>query len=152
MFGSLIGGVITTLLILLYSLPAAVAFVVAVLIWQQISSNIISPRIQSKRMNTSPLLVLVSATVGIMMGGLLGAFVAIPIAGCLVILARDYLHTRKLKFAADDGEMVELEGPDVAEISVAAVFTEPVAHDTYVTRHLKKTNARRHRQNSNPQK
>ncbi len=94
MFGAFIGGVIVGLMLAIYSLPAAIVYAIYFVIEQQIENNIIQPRIQSKHMDISALLVLVSITVGLQVGGLLGALVSIPVAGCIVVLIRDALKIR----------------------------------------------------------
>ena len=94
MFGAVIGGGIVTLLLLVYSLPAAIIYVIIFTIEQQIENNVIQPRIQSKHMEVSALVILIAMTLGLQVGGLLGALVAIPVAGCVVVLARDFFMER----------------------------------------------------------
>lgn len=94
MFGAVIGGAIVTLLLMIYSLPAAIIYVVVFTIEQQIENNVIQPRVQSKHMEVSALVILIAITLGLQVGGLLGALVAIPVAGCIVVLVRDILVTR----------------------------------------------------------
>ena len=94
MFGAVIGGAIVTLLLMIYSLPAAIIYVVIFTIEQQIENNVIQPRVQSKHMEVSALVILIAITLGLQVGGLLGALVAIPVAGCIVVLVRDVLVTR----------------------------------------------------------
>lgn len=87
--GPFIGGFITGLLILLYNPIAAIIFIVYLILFQQVVYNLISPRIQGKRMNMSAGAVLIAMIVGLQVGGVFGALVAIPIAGCLLILIRE---------------------------------------------------------------
>lgn len=94
MFGAVIGGAIVALLLMIYSLPAAIIYVVIFTIEQQIENNVIQPRVQSKHMEVSALVILIAITLGLQVGGLLGALVAIPVAGCIVVLVRDILVTR----------------------------------------------------------
>lgn len=101
MFGAVIGGAIVTLLLLVYSLPAALVYVVVFILEQQIENNVIQPRIQSKHMEISALVVLIAMTLGLQVGGILGALVAIPVAGCAIVLARDFFITRDRMEAAD---------------------------------------------------
>ena len=101
MFGAVIGGAIVTLLLLVYSLPAALVYVVVFTLEQQIENNVIQPRIQSKHMEISALVVLIAMTLGLQVGGILGALVAIPVAGCVIVLARDFFITRDRMEAAD---------------------------------------------------
>ncbi len=104
MFGALIGGTIAGLLILLYSWPAAIIYWVFFIIEQQIENNMISPHIQSKKLNMSALVVLIAILLGLQVGGLLGALVAIPVAGCVMVLAREYIRNRHVRLSEKNGE------------------------------------------------
>lgn len=101
MFGAIIGGTIITLLLLVYSLPAAIIYACVFIIEQQVENNIIQPRIQSKHMEVSALIILIAMTLGLQVGGLLGALVAIPVAGCVVVLMRDFFQERNRQEVAD---------------------------------------------------
>lgn len=92
MFGATIGMIITALFMVLYSWQSALIFVVYYLIYQQIEGNVIGPFIQSKRVDLSLLLILISITIGTFMSGLLGGVIAIPLAGCLKILFEDFIE------------------------------------------------------------
>jgi predicted PurR-regulated permease PerM len=62
-------------------------------VYQQIENATIQPYIQSKGNELTPMLVFIAAILGVGFGGILGAFIAIPAAGCLKILADDYFET-----------------------------------------------------------
>jgi len=96
MFGATIGGIMITLLLLINSLPAAIIFAVYFIIYQQIENNFISPTIQSKYVELSPLAVLVAVTIGLYVFGIAGGIISIPIAGSIKVLIEEYLsHSRK---------------------------------------------------------
>lgn len=95
MFGALIGGVLVTLLMLFNDPAAAVFFAIYFLIYQQIENNFISPTIQAKRLELSPLAILASVTVGLYVFGIVGGIISIPIAGCIRVLVEDYLERAK---------------------------------------------------------
>lgn len=92
MVGHTIGAIIVTLVALFHSIPSAVIILAYYILYQQIENYIIQPRIQANSTNMSPLLVFGSVVIGISFGGLLGGLVAIPIAGCLRVIALDYLE------------------------------------------------------------
>ena len=92
MFGATIAGVIVSLLLAFNSLPAAIIFVVYFVVYQQLENNMISPRIQSKRIELSPLAVLAAVTVGLYVFGIAGGIISIPIAGCIKVLIESYLE------------------------------------------------------------
>ncbi len=90
MFGPIIGCVIISALLLFSNGLAGLSFAVFYILYQQIESNVISPKIQGKGMNLPPLVILISITIGMYMFGLLGAIIAIPIAGCIKVLVEEY--------------------------------------------------------------
>jgi predicted PurR-regulated permease PerM len=95
MFGATIAGVIITILLAFNDVTAAVVFVVYFVIYQQIENNFISPTIQSKTVELSALAVLSAVTIGIVVFGIAGGIVSIPIAGCIKVLLEDYLERAK---------------------------------------------------------
>ncbi len=90
MFGSLIGGCLVALLLAFNSVPAGISFLIYTIIYLQVESNFISPKIQSKGLKLPALVVLSAVTIGVYMFGLVGAIVAIPIAGCIKVLLEEY--------------------------------------------------------------
>ncbi|MCL2451360.1 AI-2E family transporter [Candidatus Saccharibacteria bacterium] len=120
MFGSMIGGTIVALLLLLYSWPAAVIYAVFFVVQQQVENNIISPRIQSKRLNMSAMVVLIAVLFGLQVAGLLGALVSIPVAGCVMVLLKEHLRAKRVQQAKAAGREVDPNN----EAEVAVVFNE----------------------------
>ena len=95
MIGTLIGATIVVSVSLLSSLPLAIIMLAFFIVYQQIENVTIQPYIQSKKSELTPLLVFIAAILGIGFGGLLGAFIAIPVAACLRIVIIDY-YQRKI--------------------------------------------------------
>jgi predicted PurR-regulated permease PerM len=89
MFGSLIGGILVSILLAFNTWPAGLIFLVYTVIYLQIESNVISPKIQGKGLKLPALIVLASVTIGIYMFGLIGAIISIPIAGCVKVLLEE---------------------------------------------------------------
>lgn len=96
MIGHTIGAIIVTLVALFTSPTAAIIILIYYITYQQLENIFIQPRIQANSTDMSPLLVFASVVVGLSFGGLLGGLLAIPVAGCLRILALEYLASRKL--------------------------------------------------------
>lgn len=92
MFGATIAGIIVGLLLAFNNLPAAIVYVIFFIIYQQIENNLIAPVIQSKKIELSPLAVLVAVTIGVYMFGVIGGIIAIPIAGCVRVLIQEHLE------------------------------------------------------------
>lgn len=96
MVGHTIGAVIVTFVALFHSLTAAIIILAYYILYQQIENYVVQPRIQANATNMSALLVFISVIVGANFGGLLGALVAIPIAGCIRVAVLDYLESRNI--------------------------------------------------------
>ena len=96
LFGHIIGGVIVVLACLFVSWPLALIIAIILIVYLQIENITFQPYIQSKYNEITPLLVFVSALIGIAAGGLFGAFIAIPLAGCIKVAVQQYLTQRKL--------------------------------------------------------
>ena len=97
MFGQFIGGALVTLLLLSSSLWGGAIFAIVYILYSQIENNIIAPKIQGNALNLSPLIILCAITVGMYMFGLLGAIIAIPIAGCIRVLIEEYPNIKNAR-------------------------------------------------------
>lgn len=65
---------------------SAVKVLFASLILQQIQDNFVSPRVMQDAVNLNPVIVFFALMVGAKVGGLLGIFLSVPIAGAIVSL------------------------------------------------------------------
>ena len=62
---------------------------------QQIEGNILTPLLTRKLIGLSPVVVLIALAIGGELWGMVGAILAIPIAGILFEFLRDFLKKRK---------------------------------------------------------
>jgi len=90
MFGQLIGGLLVSLILLFNAPVAGIIFAVVYIIYAQFENNLIAPKIQGNALNLPAVMILCAITIGMYMFGLLGAIIAIPIAGCIRILVDEY--------------------------------------------------------------
>ena len=97
MFGQFIGGMLVTLLLFFSSPIAALSFAIIYILYAQIENNFIAPKIQGDALNLRPVLILCAITVGMYMFGLLGAIIAIPIAGCIRVFVEEYPNLRAVR-------------------------------------------------------
>ncbi len=97
MFGQFIGGTLVTVVLFFSSPAAALVFAIIYIIYAQIENNLIAPKIQGDALNLQPILILCAITIGMYMFGLLGAIIAIPIAGCVRVLIDEYPNIRGLR-------------------------------------------------------
>ena len=90
MFGQFIGGSLVTLILLFTDPLAAVIFAVVYIIYAQVENNVLSPKIQGDALRLPAVMILCAVIIGMYMFGLLGAIIAIPIAGCIRVLIDEY--------------------------------------------------------------
>ena len=94
MVGHIIGALIVSFIALFYSPWSAIGILIYYILYQQVETYLIQPRVQANTTDLSPLLILLSLTVGLSLGGLFGGLVAIPVVACLRVWVLDYLETR----------------------------------------------------------
>jgi predicted PurR-regulated permease PerM len=92
--GASIGATIVIAASLGHSVAAAVIMFIFFAIYQQIENHILQPLVQGRSVQMSALSVIVSVLLGAGLGGLIGAFVAIPVGACIQILVRDMIASR----------------------------------------------------------
>lgn len=97
MFGQFIGGTLVTVLLFFSNPVAGLVFAIIYIIYAQIENNIISPKIQGDALNLRPVVILCAITIGMYMFGLLGAIIAIPIAGCIRVLIEEYPNIKSVR-------------------------------------------------------
>ena len=91
----------------------ALLVLVLILAVQQIEGNILSPFLQSKAMNLHAAVVLLSVTVGSTMFGIIGAFLAVPVAATLAVWVRyhsEMVALRAGEITSDDIEIATTKG------------------------------------------
>lgn len=91
-FGSIFASIVTTIITFFSAgFQLAVTALISLLILQQIDGNVIGPRIMSGALNLNPIIIIISITVGGAYFGVLGMFLAVPIAAILKIVTMDWL-------------------------------------------------------------
>ena len=94
--GSFLSISVVFLFCLFVSGPLALTMLVYFVVYQQIENATVQPYIQSRGIELTPMLVFISAILGIGLGGILGGFLSIPIAGSIKVLIDDYLERQEL--------------------------------------------------------
>ena len=69
------------------------------IILQQIDGNIIGPKLMSGALNVNPIIVIISISIGGAYFGVIGMFVAVPIAALLKIIFIEYLEAKESKLS-----------------------------------------------------
>lgn len=94
MFGPIISCALITLLLLFSSPIAAIIYLVFYIVYSQIENNFIAPKLQGDALNLPTALILTAIIIGMYMFGLVGAIIAIPIAGCVKVLIEELPNLR----------------------------------------------------------
>lgn len=92
-FGAIIGVAIACIItIFTGGLEKAILMLIVTIIMQQVDANIINPHILGEGLKTSPILIIFAVTVGGAFFGVLGMFLAVPIAAIAKIIIEDYIE------------------------------------------------------------
>lgn len=95
MIGPLLTGFLIFLLVALDSVLRALFVLIVFVLIQQIENNVLTPILSKKFIGLPPVLVLVALVIGAKLWGLLGAVLAVPLAGILFEFLKDFLRRRK---------------------------------------------------------
>ncbi len=93
-FGSWIGGIIATLMIMVVSPVQALWFVVLVLVIQQIDNSIISPKILGDSTGISPFWTMFAIIVGGGLFGIVGMLIGVPVFALIYSLFAAYIRRK----------------------------------------------------------
>ena len=92
-FGAIIAVVIAAVITLITGgLAQAIIMIIVVIILQQIDANIINPKIIGNSLKISPLLVIFAVTLGGAYFGVMGMFLAVPVAAVVKLIMEDFLR------------------------------------------------------------
>jgi predicted PurR-regulated permease PerM len=122
--GATIGAVVAVLAAAIHSVPALIAVAIFVVVYQQLENHLLQPLILSRTVKLNPLTVLVAILIAVELAGVLGAFLAIPVAGMIQVIARDLWDHRRGRPKAE---------PTVGEDETPAVQERPRTGDTGAT-------------------
>ena len=122
LIGATLGAIPTVLVAFLHSTPTGIAALVFYVAYQQVENNFLQPTIMSRTVNLNPLAVLTAVLVGVELFGLLGALLAIPVAGTVQVIARDLWDNRRGKWK------------DIPTIGDDEIPLKPLAGDTPINR------------------
>ena len=93
--GPIIAGVLIAVMVAFDSVLQAVFVILAYILIQQIEENVLMPLLSKKFIGLPPALVIISLAVGAQFWGIMGAVLAVPLAGILFEFLRDFLKKRK---------------------------------------------------------
>ncbi len=93
--GPVVTGVFLLIIIGVENITKAIFVLIVLVLIHQIEANILTPLISKRFVGLPPILVLLSLSIGGILWGLLGAILAIPLAGILYEFLREFLEKRK---------------------------------------------------------
>jgi predicted PurR-regulated permease PerM len=100
LIGATLGGTIVVLVATItVSVTAGVVMIIVLVVYQQTENHLVQPIVMRRSVAVSPLIVILSVLVGAALLGILGALLAIPVAGSIQIALRDIVAARRMRVA-----------------------------------------------------
>ena len=93
--GATLGAVVASLAGFAESLTAGIVLVVFFIAYQQLENHLLQPVILSRTVSLNPLVVLVAILIAVELAGILGALLAIPVAGMIQVIVRNVWDERR---------------------------------------------------------
>jgi predicted PurR-regulated permease PerM len=117
--GATVGAIPAVFVALLDSPGAGIATLAFFIVYQQFENHVLQTSIMAKTVKLNPLWVLLAVLAGVELAGLLGALLAIPVAGAAQVVARDVWDERqgRVKEVLSIGTSEAATEPDVPERS-----------------------------------
>jgi predicted PurR-regulated permease PerM len=94
MIGSTVGGIIVSLVALTVSLQLAIATAVFYIVFRFLEDYLLTPRVMARTVSVPGLVTVVATVIGGTVLGIVGAFVAIPVAAAIMLLLDELLAPR----------------------------------------------------------
>jgi len=104
LIGATLGAVPTVLLAFTHSTTAGIGMIIVYVVYQQFENHVIQVAIMSRTVRLSPLAVLVALLAGVQLFGLLGALLAIPVAGIIQVIGKDIYWDRQRRRAETESD------------------------------------------------
>ncbi|KDN21769.1 AI-2E family transporter [Amycolatopsis rifamycinica] len=109
--GATLGAIVAAAAAFIHSVPAGIAVVVFFIIYQQLENHFLQPLVFARTVKLNPLTVLVAILLFTELAGILGALLAIPVAGIIQVILKDLWRHRKRNRAGDPAEPVTPDRP-----------------------------------------
>lgn len=100
LIGATLGGSIVVIVATVtVGVTAGIIMIIVLVVYQQTENHLVQPIVMKRSIAVSPLIVIVSVLVGAALLGILGALLAIPVAGSVQIALRDIVAARRNRVA-----------------------------------------------------
>jgi predicted PurR-regulated permease PerM len=93
--GATLGALVAGVAAFLHSTTAGIVVIVFFVVYQQLENHLLQPVILARTVALNPLTVLVAILIAVELAGILGALLAIPVAGMIQTIARDVWDERR---------------------------------------------------------
>ena len=90
--GATIGAALAVFAAFVHSPTAGIVAIIFFVVYQQLENSVLQPMVMSRTVKVNPLVVILSVLIGVEVFGLVGAVVAIPIAGALQVAMKAGWH------------------------------------------------------------
>jgi predicted PurR-regulated permease PerM len=87
--------IVGTVAFLSSGITVGIIVVIFFIIYQQVENHLIQPLVYGRTVRLTPLVVLIAVLIGAELAGVLGALVAIPVAGAIQVIFLDWLRHRR---------------------------------------------------------
>lgn len=115
--GAFVAGALAVLVALVANgLTTAIIVLIIILLVQQIEGNVLQPVLQSKSMKLHAVIVLLAVAAGSSLYGIVGAFLAVPVAAVAAVVIR-YIGEQIDERATDNEPMPKGNASDLVEQS-----------------------------------
>jgi predicted PurR-regulated permease PerM len=118
--GAVLGAVPYIVVGFFQGIGVGIAAVVFLAVYQQLENNVVQPFIHRRTVNLNPLWIIIAVLVGTQVLGIVGALVAIPVAGIVQVLVVDWLAHRDRDDRPPEVATPPPEAPVTAEGTEAA--------------------------------
>lgn len=105
--GATLGALVAIIAGLTQSVVAGIILIVFFVVYQQLENHLLQPLIFSRTVQLNPLTVLIAVLIAAELAGILGALLAIPVAGIVQIITRELWSNRRTRI----GERATAEQP-----------------------------------------
>lgn len=95
MVGATLGAIPTVAVAFLHSTTSGIIILIFYVVYQQFENHILQVTIMARTVALNPLFVLISVLIGVELLGLVGALLAIPVAGMIQVIIRDVFDERR---------------------------------------------------------
>jgi predicted PurR-regulated permease PerM len=103
LIGATLGSTVAVLVALTQSVTAGIIMLVVAVVYQLVENHVIQPIVMRRTVSVSPFIVLVSVLSGAALLGVIGALLAIPVAGSIQVVLRRVLDARRTRIRTESG-------------------------------------------------